>query len=113
MNDRLIFKIVTRTEWEEAKTEGTFRGSEVDFADGYIHFSSRNQLQETAEKHFAGQEDLLLVAVSEDKLGDSIRWEESRGGQLFPHLYSDLMVSQVDEVWNFPLDHEGQRVYPF
>lgn len=110
MNQRLIYKIVSRTEWELAEEAGVFAGSPVDMEDGYIHFSSRDQVAETAAKHFAGRDDLLLVAVSEDKLGDSVRWEESRGGQLFPHLYGELLVSLVDEVSDFPLGPDGVHV---
>ena len=112
MNDRMIYKIVSQSEWAAAEEAGRFLGSQVDLDDGYIHFSSREQVAETAAKHFAGQQDLLLVAVCEDKLGDSVRWEESRGGQLFPHLYSELLTTVVDFVVPLELDEQGVHVMP-
>lgn len=112
MSQRLIYKIVSRTEWAAAEDVGAFAGSAVDLEDGYIHFSTVDQVAETAAKHFSGQEDLLLVVVSEDKLGDSVRWEESRGGQLFPHLYGELPVGVVDEVSEFPLGPDGVHIMP-
>jgi uncharacterized protein (DUF952 family) len=112
MSDRMIYKIVSKSEWGSAEAAGVFSGSAVDLEDGYIHFSSRDQVVETAAKHFAGQEDLLLVSVSEDKLGDSVRWEESRGGQLFPHLYGDLMTTVVDEVIDLAIDQDGNHQFP-
>lgn len=107
-----IYKIVSKSEWKAAEDKGVFIGAPIDLEDGYIHFSTGAQVQETAAKHFGGQEDLLLVAVSEDKLGDSVRWEESRGGQLFPHLYGELMVSLADDVCELPLDENGAHVFP-
>ena len=89
-----VYKIVPRREWE-ARGDGGFRGSEVDLRDGYIHFSTLAQLAETARRHFAGQTDLLLVAVSVSMLGDALRWERSRGGELFPHLYASLPDAAV------------------
>lgn len=112
MSDQVIYKIVSRREWTLAEERGVFSGSQVDLDDGYIHFSTSEQAAETAAKHFAGQDDLLLVAVSESKLGDSVRWEESRGGQLFPHLYGELMVGCVDDVQPLPLGENGNHVFP-
>lgn len=112
MANQVIYKIVSKAEWKEAVKNGVFRGAAIDLEDGYIHFSSAEQVEETAKKHFSGQSDLLLVTVSESKLGDSVRWEESRGGQLFPHLYSDLLVSIVDDVFELPLGDDDQHVFP-
>lgn len=112
MSQQLIYKIMSRSEWAAAEKAGVFVGSPVDMEDGYIHFSTAEQVAETAAKHFAGQEDLVLVIVSEDKLGDSVRWEASRGGQLFPHLYGELMVGVVDEVKEFPLGPDGVHIFP-
>ncbi len=112
MSNQVIYKIVSETQWKLAEEKGVFGGSQVDFEDGYIHFSTSEQVAETAAKHFAGQDDLLLVSVSEDKLGDSVRWEESRGGQLFPHFYGDLMVGSVDDVQKLSLDKDGNHIFP-
>jgi len=83
--DRIIYKIATKAQWAEAGKTGVFAGAPVDLADGYIHFSTAAQARETAAKHFAGQDDLLLVAVEAAKLGEALKWEVSRGGALFPH----------------------------
>ena len=112
MQNRMILKIVSRDEWAVATEAGTFRGAEIDLQDGYIHFSSVDQAAETAAKHFAGRDDLLLVAVNEKKLGNSIRWEASRGGQLFPHLYAELKVDLVEQVWELPLGKDGFHRFP-
>ena len=97
----LVFKIVGAAEWRAAEAAGVFVGSEVDRADGYIHFSSAAQAPGTAEKWFKGREDLTLVAVEPGALGAALKWEPSRGGELFPHLYGPLPMSAV--VWSRPL----------
>jgi len=89
----LIYKIVPAPLWREAETRGGFAGSPVDVRDGFIHFSTAEQLAETARKHFAGQRNLLLITVDTAQL--DLRWEPSRGGQLFPHLYGPLPLSAV------------------
>ena len=91
----LIFKIVSAQEWRAAEAAGVFHGSAVDVADGFIHFSTAEQVAETAAKWFAGRDDLVLVAVDAATLGEPLRWEASRGGTLFPHLYSELPMSAV------------------
>ena len=83
----LIYKILPRAEWDAALEAGVFLGSAIDIEDGFIHFSTGEQWPETLQKHFAGQGDLLLVAVEADALGPQLKWEVSRGGSLFPHLY--------------------------
>ncbi|PTT83524.1 DUF952 domain-containing protein, partial [Pseudomonas sp. HMWF010] len=83
----LIYKILARSEWDAAEAAGAFTGSAVDLADGFIHFSAADQAQATAAKWFVGQSDLLLLGVEAESLGDALRWEESRDGALFPHLY--------------------------
>ena len=90
-----IYKIVPRVLWEEAVTKGSFNGSPVDIDDGFIHFSTARQVHETAAKHFHGVADLLLVAVDADALGEALKWEPSRGGDLFPHLYASLPVTRA------------------
>jgi len=96
-----VFKIVASREWSAAEADGVFIGAAVDRADGYIHFSTAEQAQETAAKWFAGRDDLTLVAVDAAALGSDLRWEPSRGGTLFPHLYAPLPMSAV--VWSRPL----------
>jgi uncharacterized protein (DUF952 family) len=107
-----IFKICTAAEWREAERDGVYRGSAVDRRDGFIHFSTAEQAAETAAKHFAGQRDLVLVAVDETALGDGVKWEPSRGGALFPHLYSHLPLSAVERVDALPLDEAGVHAFP-
>jgi len=106
----LIYKIVSASEWLEAERAGVFRGSVVDRRDGFIHFSTDAQVRETAARHFAGQDDLRLVSVSPDAL--ELRWETSRGGALFPHLYGPLPVSAVRWVRLLPLGADGQHMFP-
>jgi uncharacterized protein (DUF952 family) len=97
----MIFKIVEREAWSAAASEGTYRGSPDDLRDGFIHFSAPHQLRGTAAKHFRGVNGLVLVAFDEGALGDTLKWEPSRGGDLFPHLYAKLPMSAV--VWVEPL----------
>ena len=96
-----IYKILPKPLWDEAVARGSFRGSPVDLADGFIHFSTAEQVHETAAKHFAGVSDLLLVAVDAELLGTALEWEPSRGGALFPHLYAPLAVKLA--AWVAPL----------
>ena len=107
-----IYKIVTQSQWREAEEEGLFRGAPVDLADGFIHFSTAEQVAETVAKHFAGQDDLLLVAVDEAALGKALKYEVSRGGALFPHLYADLPLSAVLWVKPMPLGANGIHRLP-
>src|SRR5262245_46823920 len=94
----VIYKICDREEWEKALIDGAFLGSAVDLRDGFIHFSAAPQLRETARRHFAGRSDLVLIAVEADTLGQGLRWEKSRGGDVFPHLYGALDVSKAHAV---------------
>ncbi|MCX7313119.1 MAG: DUF952 domain-containing protein [Alphaproteobacteria bacterium] len=107
-----IYKICTASEWQEAERSGVYRGSAVDLKDGFIHFSTAEQAAETAAKWFAGQRDLVLVAVDADSLGDALKWEPSRGGALFPHLYGPLPVKAVERVDALPLDDDGRHAFP-
>jgi uncharacterized protein (DUF952 family) len=107
-----IYKICTAAEWREAERDGVYGGSAVDKKDGFIHFSTAEQTAGTAAKWFAGQRDLVLVAVDGDALGDKLRWEPSRGGALFPHLYGDLPLKAVQRVDALPLDADGRHVFP-
>lgn len=108
----LVYKIVPVKLWREAEATGSFVGSPVDIADGFIHFSTATQLRETAQKHFAGQDDLLVVAIDEGKLGPALRYEPSRGGALFPHLYAPLALAAVAWVKPLPRGEDGAHMFP-
>jgi uncharacterized protein (DUF952 family) len=110
--EQAIYKIVTRDQWAQAESIGRFGGAPVDHGDGYIHFSTAGQMRETAARHFAGQRDLLLVEVDAAMLGDALKWEASRGGALFPHLYAPLEFSAVMRVCELPLGPDGLHVFP-
>ena len=102
-----IYKILPRAEWTAAHEARAFKGSAIDLADGYIHFSTAAQAQETAAKHFAGKADLVVLEVEADDLGDALKWEPSRGGDLFPHLYGPLEASLVRYVTAAPPGPDG------
>lgn len=108
----VIYKICPAGLWREAVADGVFRGAPVDLADGYIHFSTAAQARETAARHFAGQSDLVLVAVTVAALGPALKWEPSRGGDLFPHLYGPLPVAAAASVVPLPLGADGSHVFP-
>jgi uncharacterized protein (DUF952 family) len=107
----IIYKICDAALWRAAERAGAFHGAPVDLADGYIHFSTPEQLRETAAKHFAGVADLVLVGVDADALGAALRFEPSRGGALFPHLYGALPMAAVRSVTPLPLS-AGRHVFP-
>ncbi len=108
----VVYKIVPDTLWQQARQTGVFHGAAIDLTDGFIHFSTAKQARETAVRHFAGQEGLLLVAIDGDALGDKLVFEPSRGGDLFPHLYAPLSLSAV--LWEkpLPLGSDGAHVFP-
>ncbi|MGD1935879.1 MAG: DUF952 domain-containing protein [Candidatus Phaeomarinobacter sp.] len=108
----IIYKICPATLWDEAEARGEFTGAGIDLADGYIHFSTADQTPETAQLHFSGQQGLVIVAVETAPLGEALKWEASRGGQLFPHLYSSLPLAAVRWVKPLPLDKDGTPVVP-
>ena len=108
----VIYKIVTADQWSSAQQHGEFLGAAIDLQDGYIHFSTGAQVKETVEKHFQGQLDLMIVAVDSDRLGQSLKWEPSRGGDLFPHLYGELSMDAVISVDDLPLGKGGGFIYP-
>jgi len=103
----LIYKILSREEWAAAQSEGRFEGSTVDLADSYIHFSTAAQAAETLAKHFSGRGDLMLAAVEAVRLGPALKWEPSRGGALFPHLYDVLSLDAVIWARPIPTDADG------
>ena len=107
-----IYKICAVALWREAERAGVFRGAGVDARDGFIHFSTAAQVGETAVKHFAGAADLVLVAVDADALDGALKWEVSRGGDLFPHLYGALPLAAVLWAEPLPLGADQRRVFP-
>jgi uncharacterized protein (DUF952 family) len=109
---RIIYKITPQSLWREAEERGRFDGAPVDKADGFIHFSTAAQVQETAARHFAGQDNLLLIAVEASMLGPALRYEPSRGGALFPHLYAPLPLEAVLWVKPLPLEAGGAHRFP-
>jgi uncharacterized protein (DUF952 family) len=109
---KLIYKISPRALWRDAERAGVFAGSAADMKDGFIHFSTAEQVAETAARHFAGQDDLVLVAVDSEALGEALRYELSRGGALFPHLYGPLPLAAVRSVEPLPLGADGRHTLP-
>jgi uncharacterized protein (DUF952 family) len=108
----IVYKIVPTTLWQAAREKGVFEGAPIDLQDGYIHFSTAAQARETARLHFAGVDDLMLVAVDGEALGTSLKFEPSRNGDLFPHLYGRLPLEAV--IWErpLPLGPEGAHQFP-
>jgi uncharacterized protein (DUF952 family) len=109
---QMIYHMCRADEWAAAIKTGTYRGSSQDLADGFIHFSTAAQIVESAKKHRAGQDGLLLVAVDADKLGDRLKWEAARNGDLFPHLYGPLDPAESVNVRPLPLGPDGLHVFP-
>ena len=107
----LIYKIAPRTLWDAAVAKGVFEGAPIDLADGFIHFSTASQTRETAARHFAGQDDLLLVCLDDASFGDALRYEPSRDGDLFPHLYGTFRPD--DALWVRPLPLGANGVHDF
>ncbi|MCG7518912.1 DUF952 domain-containing protein [Ruegeria sp. Ofav3-42] len=101
----LIYKIFRADEWATLQAQGASDGAPIDVSDGYVHFSTAEQAEETAAKHFAGVEGLTLLACDADAMGDDLKWEVSRGGALFPHLYRQIRMTDV--VWSCPLPFDG------
>lgn len=109
---RTIYKICEQALWRKAQAEQQFFGSPADARDGFIHFSTASQLAGTAAKHFAGAVDLVLIAVDAEALGAALKWETSRGGELFPHLYAPLPLSAVRWAKALPDEVDGRRPIP-
>ena len=110
--NQTIYKILPRALWEDAKAKGRLDGAPVDLADGFIHFSTSAQVRETAAKHFAGVDELVLVAVDPAPLGAALKYEKSRGGALFPHLYAALPINAVLWVEDLPIGPDGHHLFP-
>ena len=112
MTNTRAFKIFTADQWQQFEADGSFAGAPVDLADGYIHMSTAAQLAETIAKHFAGQNDLAIAAVDLAVLGAALKWEPSRGGDLFPHLYAALSLDAVIAYGPLEFDEDGSIRYP-
>jgi uncharacterized protein (DUF952 family) len=110
--NELIYHMCRADEWENAQKSGIYAGSSQDQTDGFIHFSTANQLRVSAGKHRARQDGLVLLSVAINQLGDLLKWEKSRDGDLFPHLYGDLLLSAVVHSEPLPLDNKGLHVFP-
>jgi uncharacterized protein (DUF952 family) len=113
MSDRLAiaYKVLTADQMRALEADA-FEGAPIDLADGYIHLSTRDQLTETVDRHFAGQSDLWVAAIDLDALGDSVRWEESRGGALFPHIYGGMPLEVVIAYGELERDDDGTVKLP-
>lgn len=106
------YKVLTAPQMAQLEADGVFKGAPVDLADGYIHLSTEAQLTETVDKHFAGQADLHVAAIDLAALGDAVKWEPSRDGQLFPHIYADLPLSAVVAYSPLERDEDGKVRLP-
>lgn len=107
-----IYKILADAAYDAAKSEGLLMGTADDLRDGFIHLSAGHQVAGTLAKHFAGQEDLLLLTVDADRLGSALKWEPSRGGDLFPHLYGPLTLDAIVAVAPLELDDDNLHILP-
>jgi uncharacterized protein (DUF952 family) len=107
----LILKILRRPEWNDFAEKGVTLGAPVDLADGFVHFSTAAQVAETAARHFAEESDLVLLACDSDRMGPDLKWEPSRGGALFPHLYRPLRLGDVLWDKSLPLGATG-HIFP-
>lgn len=107
-----IYKVVSQEVWKEAERQGFFAGSGIDLTDGFIHLSSREQVRETVAKYFAGASDLVLITVDADKLADTLRWEPSRDGAMFPHVYGPIPMSAVLGVAGLSLGPNDEHQFP-
>jgi len=112
MPDRIVYKVLSVAELRQMQRDGVFHGSPADIADGYIHLSCRSELAATVDKYFRGVDGLMLAAVDLSRLGDAVRWEPSRGGQLFPHIYGRLPVEAVVSVTTLERTPDGAVKLP-
>lgn len=108
-----IYHMCRRDEWQAACAAGRYEGSSQDRADGFIHFSDKHQIVQSAARHRAGQDDLVLIEIDADALGAALKWEASRGGALFPHLYGPLDPATVARTAALVLDADGRHVFPW
>ncbi len=108
----IIYHLARQHAWDAAQKTGTYTGTAEDRTDGFIHFSTAQQVAESAARHRAGEADLVLIATDSDDLGTPLKWEKSRGGAMFPHLYGELPVSHVRSAAPLPLDGNGLHLFP-
>ncbi|MCF6322026.1 MAG: DUF952 domain-containing protein [Rhizobiaceae bacterium] len=108
---RFVYKIEDKDLWAQALEKGIYDGAPIDLSDGFIHFSTAGQARETAAKHFAGRDNLIIAAIKTAKLGSQLKWEVSRGGALFPHYYGELDMNVVHKTHDLPLDDNGNHVF--
>jgi uncharacterized protein (DUF952 family) len=107
-----VYKIVSADLWRAAEDSGVFTGAGIDLSDGFIHLSTGAQTRRTAQLYFAGQDNLVLVAIDQASLGDALKYEPSRDGDLFPHLYGPLPLTAVLSVRALPLGADGDHLFP-
>lgn len=112
MNDRFIFKLLTQDQWQSFQGEKTFKGAPIDLADGYIHFSTRMQVAETAQKYFSDEPVVVLAEIAVEALPEPVKWEPARQGALFPHLYADLPLESVERHSILKRDADGTFQIP-
>lgn len=110
--NRSLYKVLSAEIWKAAESVGELQGTGIDLQDGFIHLSSADQVQETVALHFAGQSDLVLVAIDAEALGETLRWESSRNDQLFPHVYGVIPMAAVERVDPLPLGADGSHIFP-
>jgi len=109
---QIVYKIARQQEWDEAERTRVFTGSRDDERDGFIHLSSAAQVRATCAIHFAGERNLLLIGLDAERLGPAIKWEPSRKGEMFPHLYGPLRLTDVTSVSAIPTDTDGRAIFP-
>ncbi len=109
---QIVYHLAREEAWRAAQADGIYRGMPEDRRDGFLHFSTAEQIVESAATHKAGRADLVLLAVDAASLGETLRWETSRGGSLFPHLYGDLGAETVLWAKPLPLDPAGKHIFP-
>jgi uncharacterized protein (DUF952 family) len=112
MTQQRVYHVCRKEEWAAAQVAGRYGGSSQDRADGFIHFSDASQVEASVAKHRAGQDGLVLLSVEAAMLGEALKWEPSRGGALFPHLYGDLPLAAVARVDDLPLGPDGRHRFP-
>jgi len=108
-----LYKVLSADAWQQAELEGTFRGVGIDLEDGFIHLSAPDQVKEVVAKYFANQDDLVLVSLDADRLGESLRWETSPDGVLFPHVYGGIPLEAVESVDPLPMGEDKVHQFPF
>ncbi|MCC4233672.1 DUF952 domain-containing protein [Sphingobium soli] len=112
MNELFAYKVLTAEQFDQFKADGVFKGASVDLADGYMHMSTREQAADTVAKHFAGQDRLVMLMIDLAPFGDAVKWEVSRGGALFPHLYGELPMSAVAGKVVLRIGDDGLHQFP-